>query len=431
MNRLIYAVLLTITMWGMRPPEGIAATGDIYVVAGTGKSGFSGDGGSAMNAELRVPSTTVADGKGQLYVVDTSNNRIRLISPEGIIRSIVGNGQRIYSEDGLDALKTALLTPSSVFVDRTGIIYFSEWSGHRVRRVDPDGRIWTVAGNEQSGYVGEELNAIETSLGTPSRIFIDGQGRLYISEWSANRVRRVGRDGTINTVAGNGKADFGGDGGPATDASLRSPNGIFVTDDGILYIADLGNNRIRRVTPDGIITSVAGDGIPEWAGDGGPASIARLNRPSGVFVDARGDLYIADSRNKRIRRIDADGIISTVAGGGQTAPHSFGPATQSLLRSPSDVFVDAKGDLYITDGSISMIRRVEGIATPTTLAALRPDARVFYEHQPIGLLDVLRVFAHFGRQSGSNEFDPRLDVDPDGRISLADVPGVLAAAIGF
>jgi sugar lactone lactonase YvrE len=428
--RLAGAVLVIALVFGFAN-SAVGEVGDIHVVVGSGKSGYSGDGGPAMFAELNVPSMVFLDGKGQLYVVDTSNHRVRLIAPNGTIRTVAGNGQRTYSQDGGHALKTAFMTPSSITVDRAGYMYISEWTGHRIRRVDPDGRVWTVAGNGQSGYVGEGLNAVETSLWTPAHIFLDGNGNLYLSEWHANRIRRIAPDGTITTVAGNGNPGQAGDGGPATKASINSPNGIFVNDDGTLYIADLGNNRVRRVDPDGIITTVAGEGTPGWSGDGGPATDAKLNRPSGVFVDAAGDLYIADTRNKRIRRVNKLGFIETVAGGGHTAPHDGGKATESLFRSPSDVFVDQKGDLYVTDGSLRMVRRVEGIAAPTTLAAQRPDARLFYDPKPIELYDAFRVLTHYGTESGTGGFDPRLDLEPDGRISLADLPRVLRVALGF
>ena len=335
---------------------------------------------------------------------------IVLVGAWGIAQSAVGdihvagNGQRIYSKDGLHVLKTGLMTPSSVFVDGAGYLYISEWSGHRIRRVDPDGRVWTVAGNGQSGYVGEGLNAKETSLWTPGRIFIDKNGNLYVSEWHAQRVRRISPDGIITTVAGNGRSGYEGDGGPATEASLQSPNGIFVDNNGVLYIADLGNSCVRRVDPDGTITTVAGTGTADWSGDGGPATDAQLDRPSGVFVDSAGNLFIADTRNKRVRKVDSQGIIQTVAGGGELAP---------------------------TDGSLHMVRRVEGIAAPTILAAQLPGARPFYHPEPIGLRDALRVFTSYGSRINTDGFDPRLDFEPDGHITIGDLPGVLKAAIGF
>lgn len=423
----IAVAIVLVGAWGIAQ----SAVGDIHVVVGTGKSGFNSAEERAVYTELNVPSMVFPDPAGRLYVVDTSNNRIRLVTPDGRIQSVAGNGQRIYSKDGLHVLKTGLMTPSSVFVDGAGYLYISEWSGHRIRRVDPDGRVWTVAGNGQSGYVGEGLNAKETSLWTPGRIFIDKNGNLYVSEWHAQRVRRIGPDGIITTVAGNGRSGYEGDGGPATEASLQSPNGIFVDNNGVLYIADLGNSCVRRVDPDGTITTVAGTGTADWSGDGGPATDAQLDRPSGVFVDSAGNLFIADTRNKRVRKVDSQGIIQTVAGGGELAPHDEGPATESLLRSPSDVFVDPAGNLYITDGSLHMVRRVEGIAAPTILAAQLPGARPFYHPEPIGLRDALRVFTSYGSRINTDGFDPRLDFEPDGHITIGDLPGVLKAAIGF
>jgi streptogramin lyase len=217
------------------------------IIAGTGVGGYSGDGSAATTAQVLVPSSVFATPAGDVYIADTANNRIRHISAAGQIRTIAGTGQRVYSQDDLPAGETGLMSPVSVVTDGAGSVYIAEWTGNRVRKIDPSGKVSTIAGNGESGYVGENLQATETSLWTPSRIFLDGKGNLYIAEWNAHRVRVVRPDGKISTVAGNGKQGFAGDEGPATEASLDRPNGLFVTEQGEIYISDLGNNRVRLV----------------------------------------------------------------------------------------------------------------------------------------------------------------------------------------
>lgn len=400
----------------------------VKLVAGVVKGGFSGDGGPATQAQIRVPSGCFVDADGRLLFVDTTNNRIRAITPDGIINTIAGNGQRVFTTDGQKATETAMDTPSSVFVDRSGSIYFSEWSGHRVRRIDPDGRVWTVAGTGMSGYVGEDLPALETPLWSPSSVFLDGKGNLFIAEWKAHRVRRVAPDGTISTYAGNGENAYYGDGGPATEASISNPNDIFIDASGVMYIADTGNNRIRRVDTDGIITTVAGGG--KTKGDGGPATAARIGRPTGVFVDTGGNLYVAASRSASIRRVDMNGIITTLVKGTKKETHYDG-RQRAILRGPSDVFVDAKGDLYITDGSLHVIRCAEGVGVPTQLVALRDDAVLFHGEAGVNLSHAIHILMNIGSGDADEGFDARLDFNADGILDFNDLPTALQFAIGF
>ena len=356
------------------------------IVAGTGVGGYSGDGSAATAAQLYVPSSVFATAAGDLYIADTANSRIRHISAAGQIRTISGTGQRVYSQDGQPAGETGLMSPVSVVADGAGSVYLAEWTGNRVRKIDPSGTVSTIAGNGESGYVGESLQATETSLWTPSRIFLDGKGNLYIAEWNAHRVRIVRPDGKITTVAGNGKPGFAGDEGPATEASLDRPNGLFVTERGEIYISDLGNNRVRRVDAKGTIRTVAGNGEPKYRGDGGAATDASLNAPCGIFVDSEGSLYISDSRNKKVRKVDPAGTITTHV-------HDFVfPDTQQLkrkpLRNPTDVFVDGAGNLYVSDGTMNGIIKVPAGAAPTSLKVSR-DGAVGYERQ-VGVMEWIR-----------------------------------------
>lgn len=337
------------------------------IVAGLGKSGYAGDGLPAVVAQLKVPSDVFVLPDGTVYIADTGNNRIRRIGMDGVIETIAGNGERTHGEDGKAATEIGLMSPSAVAVDGAGNVYVAEWTGHRIRKIDRDGTVTTVAGNGEPGYGGENLVATETSISTPSRIFLDGKGNLYLAEWSGNRVRVVNTEGRISTVAGTGEQGIGGDGGPATAALLDRPNGLFVTSDGTVYISDLGNNRVRRVAPDGTIETIAGDGRPKYLGDEGPATEASLNTPAGLFVDAGGNVFVCDARNKKVRRIDAGGTIDTWVHGIITRASDGSPNRQPL-RNPTSVFVDANGNIYVADGSAANVIRMPNDAVPTQLA---------------------------------------------------------------
>jgi sugar lactone lactonase YvrE len=364
MKLLLIAALLITTAVSAQTPE---------IIAGTGKSGFSGDGLPATVAKLRVPSDLFVTPDGSVYIADTGNNRIRRVNPDGKIETIAGNGQRVFTTDGVKATEAGLMSPSSVAVDGAGNIYVAEWTGHRIRKIDKNGILSTVAGNGESGYEGENLPATETSLNAPSRIFLDGKGNLFVAEFGSNRVRVVKPNGRISTVAGTGEKGFGGDGGKATGALLDRPNGLFVTDTGEIYITDLGNNRVRHIDAAGIIHTIAGDGKSKYLGDEGPATEASLNTPAGLFVDSVGNIFVCDGRNKKVRRIDANGTINTWVHGIITKDADGKPNRQPL-RSPSSTFVDKHGHIYVADGSINAIIRMPSDAAPTTLTVSTPGA---------------------------------------------------------
>ena len=339
--------------------------------AGIGKPGFSGDGLPASVAQLRVPSDVFVTQDGSIYIADTGNNRIRRVGTDGKIQTIAGNGQRADSEDGSPATESGLMSPSALAVDGAGNVYFAEWTGHRIRKIDTHGVVTTVAGNGEAGDAGENVPATEASLSTPSRIFLDGKGNLYVAEWGMNRVRVVDSKGIISTVVGTGKKGFSGDGGPATLAQLDRPNGLFVTEAGEIYITDLGNNRVRRVDADGTITTIAGDGRAKYLGDEGPATEASLNTPAGLFVDSAGNVYVCDGRNNKVRRIDASGTIDTWIHGIITRK-SDGTPNRLPLRNPTSVFVDGNGHVYVADGTMNAVLRIPTDAEPTHLAVSKP-----------------------------------------------------------
>lgn len=284
-------------------------------IAGTGKTGLSGDGGPAADATFTSPFGMAFDPSGNLYVADINNAAIRRITPEGIISTVAGTGVAGMSGDGGPAIEARFsLRAYNLAVDSQGSLYIADASNHRVRKVDRDGIVTTVAGTGTAGYSGDGGAATEARLNTPTGVAVSPSGNLYIADLNNHRVRRVAQDGIIDTVVGTGARGFDGDGGPASAALLNLPWHVAVGADGALYIADNGNHRIRRVDPAGAISTVAGNGNPGYAGDGGAAVDAQLQGPIGVAVAPDGSLYIVDGSNNVVRRVGTDGVIRTVVG---------------------------------------------------------------------------------------------------------------------
>jgi len=314
-------VWLWLLLWVVFVP-GVRAEGIITTVAGRcGMSDdYSGDGGLATDAGMS-PSNIAVDEAGNLYV--SSDHRIRKVDTDGIISTIAGNGIAGYSGDGGPATLSQFYFPGGIMVDNLGNLYVADTYNHRIRKIDTDGIVTTVAGDGSEGCSGDGGSAVEAQFLKPVDIAIDNLSNLYISSAGCNRIHKVDTHGIITTVAGgNYWADYKthGDGGTATEASLDWPTDITVDSIGNLYIADSLNNIIRKVDTDGIITTVVGDSAKslsgDFSGDGNVATSARLSNPTSVAIDSTGNLYIADYVNDRIRKVDANGIITTVAGSG-------------------------------------------------------------------------------------------------------------------
>ena|GEM_PF-282085 len=352
-----------------------AGSGIITTVAGNGSQGFSGDGGPATAAGLFGPSGVTLDSAGNLYIVDQYNLRIRKVAAgSGIITTAAGNGSRGFSGDGGAATAAGFAGPSGVALDFAGNLYIADGSDNRVRKVAAgNGIISTVAGNGSQGSSGDGGAAMAAGLNYPGGVVLDSAGILYIADTSNNRIRKVtAGSGIITTVAGNGSQGFTGDGSAATAAGLNSSRGVSLDSGGNVYIADSGNNRIRKVAAgSGIITTVAGNGSQGSSGDGGAATAAGLIDPYGVTLDSAGNLYIADTENHLIRKVAAgSGIITTVAGNGSLGfSGDGGAATESGLYSPRGVALNSAGDLYIADTGINRIQKVAaGSGIITTVA---------------------------------------------------------------
>jgi sugar lactone lactonase YvrE len=359
-------IIVTIASTALPARPSTPAEPRIGAFAGTGAVGYSGDGGPALEATLNDPRTVAVGPGGDVFVADTLNNVVRKVDTSGIITTVAGTGTAGEAGDGGPATSARLKWPHSLAVDGHGNLYIADSPNHRIRRVDANGVITTVAGTGRGGYGGDGGPATEARLSDPKGIALDGQGRLYIADTGNSRVRRVDASGIISTVAGNGEVGGAGDGGSATAAQVSHPRSIAVDGSGVMFISEDAEgevSRIRRVDSSGIITRYAGIGEAGYSGDGGRADEARLNRPRGIAADASGNLYIADSDNNRIRRVDTAGVITTVAGSGdEGSDGDGGPATAARLAVPRGLAVAPWGDVFVADTFGSRIRRIAGLA---------------------------------------------------------------------
>jgi len=331
----------------------------ITTVAGGATEGFSGDGGLATSAELAYPGGVAVDASGNLFIADTLNNRIRRVGTNGIITTVAGTNAAGFSGDGGVAANAQLQSPKGVAVDASGNLFIADSLNSRIRRVGTNGIITTVAGNGTNGYSGDGGAATNAEMHWPYTVAVDAFGNLFIADYGNSRIRKVGTNGMITTVAGNGANGFSGDGGAATNAEMHWPCAVAVDASGNLFIADSFNNRIREVASGGIITTVAGNGTNGSAGDGGAATNAELSSPEGVVVDASGNLFIADYRNNRIRWVESGGMITTTAGTGAPGfAGDGGPATNAWLNNPFGAAVDAAGDFFFADNANSRVREI-------------------------------------------------------------------------
>jgi sugar lactone lactonase YvrE len=339
----------------------------INTIAGDSAYGFSGDGGAATAAELYYPMGIALDGSGNLYIADEQNNRIRKVNTAGIISTIAGNGNRGYSGDGGAATAAELNYPTGVAVDGSGNVYIADEGNNRIREVNTSGIMSTIAGNDSEGYSGDGGAATAAELYAPGGIEVDDTGNIYIGDTFNNRIRKITATGIISTIAGNGygapsSGGFSGDGGAATSAELYTPIGVAVDGSGNVYIADEGNSRIRQVTAAGVISTIAGDSTYGYSGDGGAATAAELGYPTGVALDSSGNVYIADWWNSRIRKVNTKGIISTIAGDSVVGySGDGGAATDAEINHPFGILVDISSNIYIGDCWNYRIRKVTGV----------------------------------------------------------------------
>jgi trimeric autotransporter adhesin len=338
--------------------------GQVRIVAGCGRYTNYGDGSPATLARLYRPFGIVLDAGGNLYVADQANNRVRRIDPSGTIRAFAGTGSAGFSGEEGPATAAQLNSPSGLAAAPDGSLFVSDTRNHRVRLIDTSGRIRTVAGGGEPAFAGDGLIAIEAQLSSPEGLALDVTGTLYIADRDNHRIRALSPDGVIRTVAGSGAKGGDGDGGPALLSELNTPRGVAVDAAGNLYIADSGNHRVRRVTPDGFIETIAGNGLRGFDGDGGSAQAALLDSPIAVaFEPGTGDLLIADAGNHRIRRVTQDGLIQTIAGYAPGFQGDGGPASRAALNMPVAFATAEDGTVLVSDFLNDRIRKLSPYTT--------------------------------------------------------------------
>ena len=345
--------------------------GIITTVAGTGAPGYTGDGGPATKATLNHPVGVAVDAAGNLYISDSQNHVIRKVS-NGTITTVAGNGTFGETGDNGPATNATFKDPGPLYLDAAGNLYIADYLGSVVRKVS-GGTITTVAGDGAFAFTADGASAISPLAGVAG-VTVDSTGALYFSESSSGRIRKV-IAGKLSTIAGNGNFRYSGDGGPSTSAALSAVSAVAVDTTNNIYIVD--SNRIRKVS-NGIISTVAGGGNFGYSGDGGAATSAKLFGPTGLAVDLTGALYIADTQNHVVRKV-ANGIITTIAGTGSVGcTGDGGSPTSATFGGPFDVAVDSEGDVYIADPSCKSVRKISGgrITTAAGNSALRSPTGV-------------------------------------------------------
>lgn len=373
----------------------------VSTVAGNGRLVFN-SGSAAINALLIQPVQAASDSAGNVYVSDQYYHQIFKVTADGIIAAYAGSGRPGFGGDGGPATAAQLSNPNGIAVDAAGNLYIADGGNARVRRVSPSGTISTVAGNGQGGVSGDGGPATSAAVSNPSAVAVDAAGNLFISQTSFHLIRQVRSNGAIASYAGTGIAGFSGDGGPGTAARLSGPQGLGVDALGNLYVADSQNHRIRKITPQGSISTVAGNGKAALSGNGGAATLASLSIPAGVAADASGNLYIGDTGNARVRMVNSSGVISDFAGQGTSLKD--GPVNQSRLLSPTGVNVDSKGNVLIVLFSGHQVRRVTQ-GTITSIAGATPPT----------------IVGENTSATATALFDPRgIAVDPLGNLYVSD-----------
>lgn len=337
---------------------------DVETIVGNGND--YGDSVNASDSSTFLPSSVVVDNSGNIYFTELTNCVVRKLDVNGIVTRIAGiPGNCSYSGDNGPATSAKLNLPSGLAIDSQNNLYIADRDNHRIRKIDSNGIITTIAGNGVEDFSGDGGQAISASFKQPREIEIDSNGNLYIVDWRNHRVRKIDTNGVITTIAGTGESESTGDGGQAVTAEIDNPSGLTVDNNGNIYFSESSNNKIRKIDASGIISTYVGvGGFRGFSGDGDQAINAKLHDPTGLAIDNDGNLYFCDRFNHRIRKVDASGIISTIAGTGNSGFSGGGyngdglQGTATLLKQPSDLVLDASGNIIIADYKNDRLRKL-------------------------------------------------------------------------
>lgn len=356
--------------------------GIISTIAGTGSNGFSGDGGAATSARFSLPVGIAVAPDGSMVIADFNNNRVRRIDANGIVTTVAGTGIAGYNGDSIPATTAHLNGPNGVAIAPDGSVVVTEALGQRIRRIAVDGTISTIAGTGFAGNSGDGGLATAASLNNPNGPTFASDGTLYFADTGNHRVRAITTSGIMMNIAGSGMPGYSGDNGAAGAAQLNAPRDVAIGADGRVYIADGGNNRIRQVSTSGIITTTAGSGVAGFSGDGGSALLAQLSGPEGVAVAPDGSVYISDTANHRLRVVGIDGAIATLVGTGTSGYNGDNmPGGQARINQPNELEILSDGTILFTDASNNRIRRVAaglpGVSASETLIPSEDGSLVY------------------------------------------------------
>jgi sugar lactone lactonase YvrE len=319
----------------------------VTTIAGSGIPGFADGVGVAAN--FKYPAGIVMDGSGTIFVADAFNNKIRKITPSGAVSTLAGSGEEGFA-DGTGA-RAIFNGPAGLAIDKNGNLYTAEFRGHRIRKITPEGVVTTMAGSGKPGFA--DGTGAEASFNTPQGVAVDASGNVYVSESGNHRIRKISPSGVVTTVAGSGKPGFAD--GTGAEANFKSPTGIALDAVGNVYVSDTGNHQIRKITPSGVVTTLAGSGKPGF--QDGQGTKASFNVPFGLAVDRNGNIYVADMGNHRIRKITPDGFVTTLAGSGKAAAED-GYSTAASFNLPWGVAIDEFGAVYVSDQENHKIRKI-------------------------------------------------------------------------
>jgi sugar lactone lactonase YvrE len=349
---------IKVLLWLMA--AAIASGQTVSTVAGNGNAGFGGDGGQAAQAPLNRVAGLIVDPSGNLYLAEELNNRVRKIDTNGVITTLAGTGTASFAGDSGPAAQAQLNGPTGLCIAPAGEIYVNDQGNKRVRKISTSGTITTVAGNGSAVHSGDGGAATAAGMVIPIRCAVGAGGNLLIVDQGAHRLRKVTTGGTISTYASAGSQGFSGDGGAGTSAAMNSPTAIAFDGSGNVYVTDQSNQRIRRIDTSGTIQTVAGNGSISFSGDGGSATAASLNYPGGIALDSSGALYIVDTVNQRIRKVNGGNISTIAATGGTGFSGDGGGALQAQFNNPFPIALDAAGNIYIGDTGNNRVRQISG-----------------------------------------------------------------------